>query len=139
MAHLYNPHKREYTFAATNGVSHSRIDRFYVNKHQRQNANTFLEPTILPDHYKAQIMEITSNTLKIGRGTWILNRSILNNEGYRGLVETVWKEWEQQKHAFTNIKDWWEEAKEKIKNASRNFSKKQNQIKTKRKTSLRNS
>ena len=118
---LRNPDSREYTFVHSRGFR-SRIDRAYVSL-DALNAVTSVEHVANP-HSDHSMLHVSFDFDKviIGRGTWILHQSLLEDEGYVKQVRNFWPQWQRRKREFPSILEWWDEGKNQIQNLSKRYS-----------------
>lgn len=108
-----NPHKSEYTYHRPQSNIHSRLDRIHATKNMN-----ILEAKIIPFQHSDHEALITEFTLRVGLrgpGYWKLNASILTQETFQTALTKLWQIWQQQKHSYDTLSQWWEIGKMYIK------------------------
>ena len=88
------------------------------------------------DHYHAVHVERKNQEVKRGKGYWILNASILNDDNYSTEIEKRWNNWRRQKHCFSSVSQWWETGKKHVRDFTKLYSRATTKEMSKRKTSL---
>lgn len=130
-----NPTKTQCTWTNTTG-SWSRLDRFYINVIDHLPVKSEIVPFIHSDH-NAVSLTIENTQIKIGRGAWKLNASILKSQEYNDIVkQTVEEIFHSDIHNFQSILQRWDFFKIQIKQKSIAFSRKLNKRKKKHKRKL---
>ena len=125
-----HPQEKVYTHTGTQNTQ-SRIDRIYSSRQYRNRiSKTDIIPFVHSDHDIVEIKIIT-DTGNNGKGTWAMNRDILNDEEYKHKVHQIYEEWGKKRGNFKSHLDWWDSFKKKIRRESRTYSynKKQKQDK----------
>lgn len=114
-----NPSVKLFSFARNN--SKSRIDLFLTSNaidNEIENCNITKFP--FSDHCAITLQLITNNITR-GPGTWKLNTSILENEQYIEMIECFWRTWVKQKNNFKDLRQWWDMTKFHIKSLTIDF------------------
>jgi len=122
--YLY-PKRRIYSYNHTDGKSKSRIDRLYVTSNLIAKFHMIkFENTNVSDHKIKKAF--LANSVKMGRGTWIFNKSLLNDPNYTLLIKELIDSYTQGQNqpipTFPNYRIAFEFLKMEIKSQSINFS-----------------
>ena len=88
------------------------------------------------DYFHAIYVERKNQEVKRGKGYWILNASLLNDENYKTEIEKLWNNWRSQKHCFSSVSQWWETGKKHIRDFTKLYRRTATKQLNKRKTSL---
>ena len=108
-----NPHKRIYTKISTLGSR--RIDRIYTSE---LNAKCCHIPVAFSDHKLSPGVTFSCNPCgheKWGAGVWKLNAVLLQDEESNKQFAGLYNCYRELKSHFTNVTEWWDWVKERIK------------------------
>ena len=125
-----NPNERKFTWqrsnpASTQGVSKSRIDRFYVPSHLISSiVSCEIIPCSLSDHSAVLLTVKLPISIKRGSTYWHFNNSLLEDENYKEIIRLFWLDWQKQRSDFENIASWWDFGKIHIKSITQMYSSK---------------
>ena len=118
-----NPTNTDFTYMS-NTNSFTRIDRIYISKSLLPKIiQTKHKPNIFSDHHNSPIIQLAMQDHKRGPGIWILNNSLLNDNTYTSKIANLWQKWEKEKSKFTDIRLWWEDVKNNIKQFTQKYCK----------------
>ena len=131
-----NPNERLYTHYHGRTNTYSRIDRAYTTTKIRMNINIKHILNSFSDHYHAVYVERKNQEVKRGKGYWILNASLLNDDNYKREIEILWNNWRSQKHCFLTVSQWWETGKKHVRDFTKLYTRNTTKQLNKRKTSL---
>ena len=125
-----NPNKHNYTWQRNNpatkqGVSKSRIDRFYVPSCIISSINVCkIIPCSLSDH-SAVLLQLSSlKQTQRGGAYWHFNNSLLEDVNYKEIIQLFWLDWRARKGDFPNLASWWDFGKIHIKSLTQMYSSK---------------
>ena len=65
------------------------------------------------DHSSVHL-QLHIQDIKTGRGTWILNQSLLIDENTFKKIKTLWKDWQTKKYDFTTLGNGWRLERKKL-------------------------
>ena len=125
---------REFTWRNKAGTIRCRLDRFYISSSLVNDC--VIESDILPyvyfDHDLVHLqLQVGNSCNNIGPGLWKLNTSLLSHKSVRDKVIRFWSDWRTKKSHFSNVSEWWDAGKSRIKSllitCGRNLSKSSNQ------------
>ena len=133
---IKNPSEELYTHYHGRTNTYSRIDRAYTSTKLRMSTKIKHILNSFSDHYHAIHVQRKNQDIKRGKGYWILNASILNNDNYRIEIENLWNNWKSQKHCFSSVSQWWETGKKQIRDFTKLYTRATTKHLNKRKTSL---
>ena len=72
-----------------------------------------------------------------GKGYWIFNNSLLEDQNYTKGIENLWINWRAYAMQYDSVGEWWEEGKKEIKKFTKYFCKNKTAEQNKRKNSIR--
>ena len=133
---LQNPKEKLYTHYHGRTNTYSRIDRAYTNTKIRANIKIKHLMNSFSDHFHAVFVERNNQQLKRGKGYWILNSALLNDDNYIKEIEKLWNKWRSQKHCFSSVSQWWEKGKKHVRDFTKQYTRASTKELNKRKTSL---
>ena len=111
-----NPNKKTFTWQSRADQIQSRLDRIYIPASLAQMvAKTYIKHFVWSDHDMCVVELSIPTAKKKGSGYWKLNTQYLESEYYRNKIEIFWKEWQQKKENYEDIKMWWDLGKIYIK------------------------
>ena len=89
-------------------------------------------PYVYSDHDLVHLqLQVGNSCNNIGPGLWKLNTSLLSHKSVRDKVIRFWSDWRTKKSHFSNVSEWWDAGKSRIKSllitCGRNLSKSSNQ------------
>ena len=73
-----------------------------------------------------KIMKLNVCDITGGSGTWIMNLHTIRSDYFRQVFTNWWVYWKLEKKSFSNLREWWDIAKIKIKSITIEASKKVN-------------
>lgn len=120
-------HDMEFTWRNKTGTIRCRLDKFYVSSSLAKDyvSDSQIVPYPHSDHDIVQIkIKVDSSRNNIGPGTWKLNTSLLNDKNVRDKVKRFWSDWQTKKAHFSNVGEWWDAGKSRIKSLLITCSKK---------------
>jgi hypothetical protein len=74
---------------------------------------------------------VERSSSNVGSGVWKLNTSLLTDKTVRDKVVTFWTDWKKKKQYFSNVGEWWDTGKSRIKSLLIKCSKTKLMIKSK--------
>ena len=102
---LQNPNEKLYTHYHGRTDTYARIDRAYTSTKLRTHIKIKQVTNSFSDHFHAVFLQKNNDSLNRGKGYWILNNVLLNNN-YINAVIKLWDNWRSQKHCFHSISEW---------------------------------
>ena len=134
--HLEDVYKRRYplsnTFSFRRGNKASRLDYWLISKTLDNTVDEIkYEPCLFSDHYLVTI-KINTSDVEHGEGVWKMNASILTTDLFKVSFESMWNHWKSQKDTCSNLSEWWDLGKKKIKEVAVWCSKKLNKDQNKK-------
>ena len=119
-----NPSVKKYTFRR--GNSKSRIDLILISEELSCHIiNIKIIHCPFSDH-DIKIMKLNVCDITRGSGTWIMNLHTIRSDYFRQVLSNWWVYWKLEKKSFSNLREWWDIAKIKIKSITIEASKKVN-------------
>jgi hypothetical protein len=109
---------QRFTWQNTLGTIKCRLDKFYISSSLAKDYDieSTIEPYTYSDHDLALItLKVESSSSNVGTGVWKLNTSLLNDKTVRDKVVTFWTDWKKKKQYFSNVGEWWDTGKTRIK------------------------
>ena len=101
-------------FTRRQGVSQSRLDRFYVTSNVKR-VHEFAVPSTFSDHDVISLEIESYTTVLRGPGFWKNNTSIYDTQEFLDTLTNRWKLWETlELTLFSNKVDWWLHIKDKL-------------------------
>ena len=73
-----------------------------------------------------KVMKLNVCDITRGPGTWIMNLHTINSDYFPQVFTNWWVYWKLEKKCFSNLSEWWDRAKIKIKSINIEASKKVN-------------
>ena len=108
-----NPSVKKYTFRR--GNSKSRIDLILISEELSCHIiNIKIIHCPFSDH-DIKIMKLNICDITRGSGTWIMNLHTIRSDYFRQVFTNWWVYWKLEKKSFSNLREWWDIAKIKIK------------------------
>ena len=110
---ILNPDTRRYTFQRNN--SKSRIDYMLVNNgllSKMSNVNIVHFP--FSDH-DLLTSKIKLNEIERGPGVWVMNENIIKTDEFRNAFTAFWEIRKTEINKYSNLREWWDITKYKIK------------------------
>ena len=109
---------QQFTWQNKLGTIKCRLDKFYISSSLAKDYD--IESTIesypYSDHDIALItLTVERSSSNVGPGVWKLNTSLLNDKTVRDKVVTFWTDWKKKKQYFSNVGEWWDTGKSRIK------------------------
>lgn len=127
-----NPENKEYTWHGRG--KKSRIDYWLTSVSLGSQIDiAFHSFAPYTDHSAINII-LNTKEIKRGKGTWKMNAEHLLNTNFREGFISMWHDWQQKKHEYTDIKVWWDLGKRHIKTYAQQFAR---EINFKNKSKLR--
>ena len=111
-----HPSLSSFTWTRWNGTVASRIDLVgcpYVWLSSVLSSEFC--PCPFSDHCAVLFAVTVPDAVPPGPGIWKLSTAILSEINYISMITSFWNEWSDSKVLFSNIRDWWEAGKSKIK------------------------
>ena len=105
-------------------------DRAYTTTKFRTNVKIKQVTNSFSDHFHAVLLEKNNDSLKRGKGYWILNNALLNNKDCKNAIIKLWDNWRSQKHCFHSISEWWKRGKKHVKDFTKLYTRATTQTKT---------
>ena len=109
---------RQFTWQNKFGTIKCRLDKFYVTSSLLKDFLVDSEIIAYPysDHDLVRVsLNVVQSSNNIGPGVWKLNVSLLNEQCVREKVVAFWREWQNKKQFFSNIGEWWDTGKSRVK------------------------
>ena len=117
-----NPSVKKYTFRR--GNSKSRIGLILISEELSCHIiNIKIIHCPFSDH-DIKIMKLNVCDITRGSGTWIMNLHTIRSDYFRQVFTNWWVYWKLEKKSFSNLREWWDIAKIKIKSITIEASKK---------------
>ena len=111
-------HALEFTWRNKTGTICCRLDKFYVSSSLATDYVTESNIITYPysDHDIVHLkIQVVSSSHNVGPGLWKLNTSLLDNKSVRDKVQRFWTDWKTKKALFSNVGEWWDAGKARIK------------------------
>ena len=122
---IKHPNKTQFSFQSARGDC-SRIDRIYASRSARGRiTQAKIVPCVHSDHDSVHI-QFKLTDIETGKGSWVLNQSVLEDPKFYEAISAFWRDWQLQKNLHLNLADWWDEGKRQIKTISQNFCRTKN-------------
>ena len=119
-----NPNVRKYTWRQHNPPVHCRLDYFLISDSLQDNTiDTEIIPAYRSDHSGIYVDIQSSHQANRGRGYWKFNSQLLTEAEYTENLKSKLQEWKTE-GAQLDSRQLWEWLKYKMRNFSRDFSKK---------------
>ena len=119
-------------------MTRTRLDRIYTSKSIGHHiTNAALIPTTMSDHYNAPQITITFDKITRGKGVWIFNNNLLQDNEYVKLITETIENQTNAKPLYHDITDWWENTKQTIKQKTVKYAKAKTKQEKKNETYLR--
>ena len=119
-----NPSAKQYTHFHHRTMTRTRLDRIYTRKSIGHHiTNAALIPTTMSEHYKALQITITFDKITRGKGVWIFNNNLLQDNEYVKLITETLADQTNAKRLYRDIADWWENTKQTIKQQKVKYAK----------------
>ena len=116
-----HPQVVQYTFTAPTG-HRSRIDRAYTSRDIRALViHSDIAPFVHSDHDIIRL-HLTTDTVRLGKGRWKLDKSILPSPEYQTLITEFWTNWRTRRPSYDSILSWWDAGKLRIQRLSSDFA-----------------
>ena len=77
----------------------------------------------MTDHYNAPQITITFDKITRGKGVWIFNNNLLQDNEYVKLITETLADQTNAKRHYRDIADWWENTKQTIKQQKVKYAK----------------
>jgi hypothetical protein len=109
---------QQFTWKNKLGMIKCLVDKFYISSSLAKDYD--IERTIesypYSDHDIALItLKVKRSSSNVGPGVWKLYTSLLNDKTVRDKVVTFWTDWKKKKQYFSNVVEWWDTGKSRIK------------------------
>ena len=118
-----NPSLHQYTYSTANMTIHSRLDRFYISHHLR---NDYIRQdhtyNTWSDHRTVSLQITVERQEPTGEGYWKLNTEHLKDPQYIKIIKDFINEWNQELPKFDSFQKWWVELKTRVKFISIEYS-----------------
>ena len=116
---IKHPNKTQFSFQSARGDC-SRIDRIYASRSVRGRiTQAKIFPCVHSDHDSVHI-QYKFTDIETGKGSWVLNQSVLEDPNFYEAISAFWRDWQTQKTLHPNLAEWWDEGKQQIKTISQN-------------------
>ncbi|KAJ7995658.1 hypothetical protein DPEC_G00246860 [Dallia pectoralis] len=102
------------TWVSSSGASYSRIDMFLLSPGLRMRSLTS-EAAHFSDHRMVTVTLDWEGLVKIGRGSWRMNTSVLEDQTVRRSISRRYLEWRTLKELYDSPIEWWEMVKDRVK------------------------
>ena len=113
-----NPTARKYSYFKANSKIASRIDYWLISESfDSQILSVTTKAAIHSDH-SAITIKIKTSKCDRGQGYWKLSSKLLNSADFDAMIRALWIKCKQDYIQATSKRDWWENTKIKIKEAS---------------------
>ena len=109
---------QQFTWQNKLGTIKCRLDKFYISSSLAKDYDIeiTIESYLYSDHDIALItLTVERSSSNVGPGVWKLNTSLLNDKTVRDKVVTFWTDWKKKKQYFSNVGEWWDTGKSRIK------------------------
>ena len=107
-----------FTWQNMAGTIWCRLDRFYVSSSLVDEC-VFTSAIITYPYSDHDIIHITltvdRSCTNVGPGVWKLNTSILKDKSVHAKVARFWSNWKSKKKHFSNVGEWWDTGKARVK------------------------
>ena len=105
-------------------MTRTRLDRIYTSKSIGHHiANTTLIPATMLVQNNAPQITITFNKITRGKGIWIFNSNLLQDNEYVKLITETLENQTNAKPLYRDITDWWENTKQTMKQKTVKYAK----------------
>ena len=113
------------TFTRRQGITQSRIDRFYISKDIHP-TNQSTKPSILSDHDIIILHVKNIKKAQRGKGIWMNNTKVYDTPPFQQELSERWTKW-QTLHLtlFIRKSDWWIHIKSRIKDINQKYARRQ--------------
>ena len=118
-----NPDASEFTRYDRSSGTRSRIDGAYTDITSANNTKIKYKMISFCDHYNALFINRLSSIMKIGKGLWHFNSSLLKKKDFCSTTRNMLSILGTKKDNYSSISDWWEYTKDQIKDNARLFAK----------------
>ena len=115
-----NPYKREYTWQGRGKMS--RIDMFFTSKSLNGQIQEISHSYAPYTDHSSVVLTVRIDDVIRGKGLWKMNTSHILEDEYKEGLTNLWREWQNRKQEFTDVKRWWDIGKSRIKNYTIGFS-----------------
>ncbi|KAJ7994395.1 hypothetical protein DPEC_G00248840 [Dallia pectoralis] len=102
------------TWVSSSGASDSRIDMFLLSPGLRMRSLTS-EAAHFSDHRMVTVTLDWEGLVKIGRGSWRMNTSVLEDQTVSCSFSRRYLEWRALKELYDSPIEWWEMVKDRVK------------------------
>ena len=110
-----NPESKSYTWQHYGKNAASRIDIWMISKSLDPNVKQVeIINNVFSDHHLITL-EIKFSDTERGKGYWKMNHQVIKSTLFRDCFSNFWKQWQQSRHDYTDLKQWWDLTKVKIK------------------------
>ena len=133
-----HPSAKQYTYFHHRTMTRTRLDRLYTSKSIGHHiTNAALIPTTMSEHYNAPQITITFDKISRGKGVWIFNNNLFQDNEYVKLITETIENQTNSKPLYHDITDWWENTKQTIKQKTVKYAKAKTKQEKKYETYLR--
>ena len=112
---LQHPTDRVYTWNNRDFSIRSRLDRCYIPDELTQTGHAHIRACPHSDHSAAEVTINPPTQRKRGPGLWKLNVTVLQDPLYKDEMTSFLNYWPIRQSSFTNLLEWWDEGKRRIK------------------------
>ena len=106
-----NPGVRIYTWSNNDFTLRSRLDKWYITAKLHKTATSCIRACPHSDHSVVEItINLDNNNIR-GKGVWKFNNELLNDRAFQREIRAFQMFWKDKKQDFSNIHEWWDEAK----------------------------
>ena len=106
---------KSYTWQHYGKNAASRIDIWMISKSLDLNVKQVeMINNVFSDHHLITL-EIKFSDTERGKGYWKMNHQVIKSTLFHDCFLNFWKLWQQSRHDYTYLKQWWDLTKVKIK------------------------
>ncbi|KAM5193702.1 uncharacterized protein ACMZJ9_018664 [Mantella aurantiaca] len=105
---------RNYSWCRPDGSVRSRIDFVFTSRAVRHDSHSMV-PCFFSDHRAIQFRGHLGEGFAPGPGSWKLNSTLLENEELLQELREAYVTWQEEKHLFGTVSNWWEFVKVKLR------------------------
>ena len=126
-----HPNSKQFSWQSYAYPIQSRLDRIMTSSELTPLVNEVeIQPFIWSDHDSVVMdWQPPEPPPERGPGYWKLNTTLLQDPEYQGLIKNIWSAWQGKKDSFSNLLNWWDLGKKRIKEYTIGFATKRNREK----------
>jgi len=104
-----------YTYFKSNSVSASRIDMWLISKSVEPHIQYSGTVNCCVSDHNGVVLNVSTCIVEKGPGRWQMNSDVLYSDIFKNNFEEMWNNWQNKKANYSDLREWWEEGKGKIK------------------------